>query len=361
MVLIVYLFIIFINLFMAYCKKNSKIVVSCSIIGWMLLMCGYRRPFWSDLDNYNLMYLGEQENTIGMKIIFYVGSKLNISFYTFHYILLFIFLLISVIFIVKLCENWHLSLALFGIYYIIITADQIKNHTAFIFLSIALLSLYKDKKVLTVVLLAIATAIHYSFILYLLIFLFTMPKSNKIKKIVLIFSGFVTLCCILKIDTIGLKYCIIILKSVARNFKATFLISKIEMYLKTRTNLGYILCFIFQMINYIMLKYSEKLSYKNEDSKLTKYALNVNEIGFMMFPLFIYNMQWYRIIRELLLLNYCVYGSTYYHLRRNTVRRAGYLLLILLSVIIWLFGDLCLKSKATSVLIPFFSNNMILG
>ena len=93
---------------------------------------------------------------------------------------------------------------------------------------------------------------------------------------------------------------------------------------------------------------------------VNKFILRINLVGFMLFPLFVFNQQWYRLIRDILILNYCAIGNAYYYLRINTSRRVLLFLLSILNVAVWLIGDLCIKTEPQSVLIPFFANNEFL-
>lgn len=363
MVIVIYLSVIIINLILAYKKKNSRLVMFISCIAIMLLMCGYRRPFYSDLDNYYYMYIGQQELPFGMKFIFKFFSTIGIDFYTVHYILLAIFLLVSMYVIRTYCENWHYAIALFSGYYIIISADQIKNHTAFIFLCLAIISLYKTQKVRASIFILIASSIHYSFIIYLLFILISPKKSKYIIKISIAISLIYAVIAIMKLDAIIINNFIPVITSMLGTKIGAFIEMKVQLYLSTRTGWGFLLCIGLQLLDFCLLKYSRNLMLERGATnkvEFIEFVMRLNEIGFIAFPLFVYNMQWYRIIRDLLLINYCVYGCTYYYLEKNTKIRLLYLCITLGSVYIWLIGDLCFKTTPDLVLIPFFTNNIIL-
>ena len=363
MVIATYLFIIIINLILAHEKKNSKSVMLISYIAIMLLMCGYRRPFYGDLDNYYYMYIGQQDLPIGMDFIFKIFSVRGIDFYTAHYILLGVFLFVSMYVIRKFCENWHYAIALFSGYYIIISADQIKNHTAFIFLCLAIMCLYKNQRVKATLFILFASLVHYSFVIYLLFVLISPKKSKQVIKICIAISLIYAVIATLRMDTVIVNNLIPAIISVFESKIETFAEMKVQHYFSTRTSWGFLLCVALQLINYVLLKYSRQLMIKRRVTnkiEFIDFVIRLNEIGFMAFPLFVYNMQWYRIIRELLLINYCVYGCTYYYLKKNTRSRLLYLCATLGSVYIWLIGDLCFKTTPELVIIPFFTNNIFL-
>lgn len=363
MVIVTYLFVIIINLILAHEKKNSRLVMFISCIAIMLLMCGYRRPFYGDLDNYYYMYIGQQELPVGMDFIFKIFSTIGIDFYTVHYILLAVFLLVSMYVIKTFCENWHYAIALFSGYYIIISADQIKNHTAFIFLCFAIICLYKNQKVKAVLFILIASSIHYSFIIYLLFVLISPKKSKYIIKICITISLIYALMATMKLDAVIVNNFIPAIISILGSKIGAFAEMKVQLYFSTRTSWGFLLCAGLQVLDFGLLKYSRNLMIKRGITNkidFIEFVIRLNEIGFMAFPLFVYNMQWYRIIRDLLLINYCVYGCTYYHLKKNTQSRLLYLCATLGSVYIWLIGDLCFKTTPDLVIIPFFTNNIFL-
>lgn len=363
MIVTTYLFIIIINLIMAHEKRNSKLVMFVSYVIIMILMCGYRRPFYGDLDNYYYMYIGQQDLPIGMDFIFKIFNKIGLEFYTVHYILLGIFTLVCMYVIGFFCENWHYAVALLSGYYIIISADQIKNHTAFIFLCLAIISLYKNKRGRAILFILISSLIHYSFIVYLLFIFISPKKSKKFIKFCMLFSIFYVIVASLQLDSIIINRFVPAIVSIFGTKIGTFIEMKIQLYLTTRTGWGFLLCVGLQFINFYLLKYSRKLLLKrNALNKINfiNFVIRLNEIGFMVFPLFVYNMQWYRIIRELLLINYCAYGCTYYVLKKNSRSRLLYLIFTLGSVYIWLVGDLCFKTTPDLVIIPFFTNNIFL-
>lgn len=363
MEIVVYLLIIIINLLFAHKKKNSKIVLFISCIGILILMCGYRRPFYGDLDNYYYMYIGKQDLPIGMNFIFQMFRILKVDFFTVHYILLAFFVSTSIFIIKSFCDNWHYTVALYTCYYIIISADQIKNHTAFIFLCFAIYFLYKNKKLLAFLFILIASSIHYSFVVYFLLIFLSSKKFDKLKMFCILISVIYAFIAFFNIDSMIINTFIPMIISIFGSKVGDFATEKALMYLSTRTGGGFLLCIGLQCLNYYLLKYSRKLLNNNGIfwyENFVDFVIRINEIGFIVIPLFIYNMQWYRIIRDLLLFNYCVFGVTYFYLFKNSYKRMYYLLITLGSTYIWLIGDLCLKTTPNLVLIPFFTNNLFL-
>lgn len=364
MTIVVFLTIIIINLFLAYSKNNSRVILWLSVFCMALLMCGYRRPFYGDLDNYQYMYDGIMDATIGLNFIFSLAKGVGISFWNIHYILLIIMLLVAVFLIRKCSLNWHFPIACFASYYIIISSDQIKNHTAFIFLIFAMYALYTEHKKMAMLLIVGAASIHYSFIVYLLLLLSCDDRKKHITRTVIYICFILTFLEIIGIGDV-LLYIISKMGGIIEKYLGIYALSKLQSYTENRTRFGYLLLFGFQIIDYYLLI----LSYKwlPEDNrggwtkKFNSFVINVNLIGFMFFPLFVYNQQWYRLIRELLLVNYCAYGNCYYLLPRNSGKRAYVLLSVIISVLIWFIGDLVVKTEMSGVLIPFFTNNEFLN
>lgn len=364
MTIVVFLAIIVVNLFLAYSKNNSRVILWLSVFGMALLMCGYRRPFYGDLDNYQYMYDGIMEATIGLKFIFSLAKGIGISFWYTHYILL-IIMLLAVVFLIRKCSlNWHFPIACFSAYYIIISSDQIKNHTAFIFLIFALYALYTEHKKIALLLIIGAMSIHYSFIVYLLLLLSCDDKKKYTTKIIICICFLLTFLEIIGIGDI-LLYAVSKMGGVIERYLGIYALTKLQSYTQNRTRFGYLLLFGFQIINYYLLNLTYKwLPENNRGGRIKKFnsfVINVNLVGFMVFPLFVYNQQWYRLIRELLLVNYCAYGNCYYLLPRNSNKRACVLLCVIISILIWFIGDLIVKTEMSGVLIPFFINNQFLN
>ena len=140
---------------------------------------------------------------------------------------------------------------------------------------------------------------------------------------------------------------------------------KLQNYTENRTRFGYLLLFAFQIIDFYLVdlccKWCNEAQSENEVmNNINKYIYKINMFGFILFPLFVFNQQWYRLIRDILILNYCVFSNTYNSLRINSQRRALILFVSIISVVVWLVGDLCIKTDPQGVLIPFFTNNVFL-
>lgn len=364
MTLFLFCLIVGINFFSSYLKKNSKFVLWMSIIGIAVLMCGYRRPFHGDLDNYQFMFEGKMDVTVGLGIIFSFAKKIGLSFWCVHYSIIVILLLTIVYIIKKYSYNWHFPLACFASYYIIISSDQIKNHTALIFFLLAIVALYNEKKILFTFLIIIAASIHYSFAIYIILLLIYNKKKKFITQIIVISALIISLFEIMGVGDI-LFYFISKADGFIENYLGSYALLKLQSYIGRRTGLGYLLLFLFQIINYYLLFVCEKWLPKtrkiDDVRKITVFVKNINVIGFICFPLFIYNQQWYRLIRELLVVNYCVYGNCYYLLPRHSRKGKILFCLTIINISIWFVGDLIMKSEMTSVMIPFFTNNLFLN
>lgn len=365
MVACVYATIIVINLFLAYCKKDIKWIKVISIIGIAVLMCGYRRPFYGDLNNYEYMFNGSMSTTIGLGFIFRLCQTIGLSFWQTHYLLIVLSLLTALFVIKKFSLSPHLAIALFTGYYIIISSDQIKNHAALIFLLLAIVALYEKKMVRAIVLLLIASSIHYSFIVYALIFFVVREDEKNLARTIIIVTSIITV-----LEILGIGDVLIILISrlggIVEKYLGAYGLYKLQNYTENRTRFGYLLLFGFQIMDYYLVKlgakWMQETGYHDERmEEVNNYVLRINLVGFMLFPLFVYNQQWYRLIRDILILNYCAMGNAYYYLRINSQRRAALLLLSIISVAVWLVGDLCIKTEPQSVLIPFFTNNAFLN
>lgn len=365
MVAVVYAIIILINIFLAFCKKNYRIIQLLSIIAIAVLMCGYRRPFYGDLNNYEYMLDGRMSTTLGLGFIFNLCKTIGLNFWQTHYLLIIVFLCVALYLLKKFTVGPHLAIALFAMYYIIISSDQIKNHTALIFLMLYIIALYDNKFVKAIAFIIIASAIHYSFIVYALLFFVVKEDEKQLARTIIMVTSVIT---VLEILGIGDVLVLVVSRmgGVVEKYLGAYGLFKLQNYTENRTRFGYLLIFAFQILDYYLVKLSGKWTletgFADENvQKINAFVLRINLLGFMLFPLFVYNQQWYRLIRDILILDYCVYGNAYYYLGIGSRRRAALLLLCILSVVIWLVGDLCIKTQPDSVLIPFFTNNAFIN
>ena len=364
MVACLYATIIVLNLFFAYCKKNIKWITVLSFVGIVILMCGYRRPFYGDLDNYEYMFNGSMSTTIGLGFIFGICRTIGLNFWQTHYLIIIMSLLSAMFVTKKFSLSPHLVIALYTGYYIIISSDQIKNHAALLFLLFSLVAYYDKKTLIAIILLLFASAIHYSFIAYALLLFTVRDYEKNIAKTIIICSSVITI-----LEIVGIGDILVLFVSrvggIVEKYLGTYGLEKLQNYTENRTRFGYLLLFGFQAMDYYLIKLGTKWMHETgycdtRSENVNKYILRINLIGFMLFPLFVYNQQWYRLIRDILILNYCAIGNSYYYLRINSSKRTILMLLSVLSVVVWLIGDLCIKTEPQSVLIPFFTNNAFL-
>lgn len=364
MVVCLYATIIIINLFFAYFKKNIKWIQVVSIIGIAILMCGYRRPFYGDLNNYEYMFDGSMSTTIGLSFIFKLCQIIGLDFWQTHYLLIILSLLTALFVINKFSLSPHLAIAQFTGYYIIISSDQIKNHAALVFLLLSIVAIYEKKMGWAIVLIVIASSIHYSFIAYILILFVVREDKKNLANTIIIVTTIITILEILGIGDV-LLLLVSRLGGIVEKYLGAYGLYKLQNYTENRTHYGYLLLFGFQIMDYYLVRIGTNWMEETGccDDRIigvNKFILRINLVGFMLFPLFVFNQQWYRLIRDILILNYCAIGNAYYYLRINTSRRVLLFLLSILNVAVWLIGDLCIKTEPQSVLIPFFANNEFL-
>ena len=308
MVACLYATIIVINLFLAFCKKNIKWIIILSMIGIAILMCGYRRPFYGDLNNYEFMFNGSMTTTIGLNCIFKICHIIGLNFWQTHYFLIIISLVTALFVLNRFSLSPHLVIALFTGYYIIISSDQIKNHAALIFLLLLIVALHEGKVFRAIILFVIASSIHYSFMAYALIFLVVREDKKNLAKSIIIVTSIITILEILGIGDV-LIFFISRFGGIVEKYLGAYGLYKLHSYTENRTRFGYILLFGFQIMDYYLVKFGTKWMHETSrcDERIedvNAFILRINLIGFMLFPLFVYNQQWYRLIRDILLLNY---------------------------------------------------------
>lgn len=101
-----------------------------------------------------------------------------------------------------------------------------------------------------------------------------------------------------------------------------------------------------------------RMTYENRFVNLVFW---INLLSSFFFPFFIITLQFYRLPRNLLLLNIISYAIVINKLNKDSLHRIFFIGSVIFSMIMWLFIDLVVTTSADRVLIPFFLNNYFLN
>lgn len=343
-------------------KKINSFFFFLSFISIYLLMSGYRNS--SGLSNdlsynqidYNKIVNGiESSYEIGFYFIMKLGSFFTDDFYLFRSYSLGFFLILLFYAIKKWASSPHYVISLFCSYLIILSSEQLRYFFAFVIfcisISILVYSNNPRKRLYFNILLILASLIHFSFIVYIIFNIEKLSFSKKREK---------------RIAITVILFCIIIFLNNNKIPGLTYLLKynnnyKISIYMGQKTNLGFLLPFILQATSIVLTLWAYKLSSKSNQLRTIIYPLHIyklNLLAIVFFPLFMLQLTFYRLIRNLLILNYFLYSDIIISKAVNFKNRLLFSSGVFMSIIIWFIVDLFITSPAKSLLIPFFTENI---
>lgn len=370
MAIFLYLFFIFINLFLSFkdyihpFNKNSRRalwgIVIFSFIIIYLFLSGYRNysGLSGDLNNLQTEYeyylrTGNSIYEGGYKIFMGVGKAFTLEFYTWRAIIIFFALLLNFYSIIRYAKNPHLVIALFFIFLIIPSAEQLRNFLAFSFFQVGLSQLIystksnKYKNFIFSLFVLIAGYVHSSFYIYIVILLIDKITLKYIKILV----WFVLLFCVV----IFLNNNNIPGFSIIINY---FENSRVSDYLNHNIRFGFLLYMFLHGLSlyilYVTMSLTQKLQIK--DLKIDK-VFNTNLLLIIFFPLLMVNGTFIRIFRNILLLNYFSFGE-FLSLRYFHSKKLIFVLIIVSSCVMWVYLTYFFANTPYALYFPFFLDNI---
>lgn len=377
-----YISILLNNIYFASKRKSNQILTIITL-AFLFIVISSAGPFYSfhaDYHNYYSNYYSVLErgilsnNQLGYSFIMIIGNLLGIPFDVFRVIVIAACLGILYKYVINRYKvNTNYVLGFYMIYAVIMDSEQFRNWIALTILLSGLRflesSLWKDRLKFIFIWL-ISISFHYSFALYAPLLFVNGNKDNKLIKRLVTLVLMLSLAIILNGNQIPFQG---LITSIGGG-------RIIESYLTTQTNLGFlipsimhgtsiILAYIARKIIYTKnelrdlnvlpndVRYEEVMSFTRE-RQLANVIYWINISMLMVFPFYIINVQFYRLMRSLLLLTYLICGIA----SRYILRRKNYWifnLIVLGSAFIWLYLDLIHRISPTRLLIPFFLENLL--
>jgi hypothetical protein len=325
-------------------------------------MSGYRNTsglsndlIYSEID-YNNVINGMKSNyEIGYVFLMKIGGIFTDNFYFFRSSVIGLFLFLLFYTIKKWAPSPHYVISLFCVYLIILSAEQLRYFLAFVIFSIGLSVLVYSKsnrkKLYFNFLLLIASSIHFSFIIYVVFNIKKISLNSKKEKLIATFVGMFCILIFLNNNKIpGLS----LLLNYVDNYK-------IRVYMSQTTNLGFLYPFLLQLTSIILTLWAYKLSIRSNQTKTlatSEHVYKINLLAVIFFPLFMLQLTFYRLARNILIINYFVFSDIRSSKNINYRKRKLFSIAVFTSIIIWFVVDLLITTPASNLLIPFFEENI---
>ena len=302
------------------------------------------------------------------------GNLFGLDFFTFRMLITGVCLLIIYKSIIKrYSHNSNYVILLYMIYQMIIDSEHFRNFISMTILLVAIRflekNLYKDK-IKFLILVLIASSIHTAFILYTpLVFANTKSKNRLIKGIAI---GTIFFTIIIFLNNNRIPFLQLIINIIDDQ--------KIIGYLSSKTNLGFLIPVVLHLTSVVLVWWSRRIitvkdsntsiivdlkdnGYsegvrKIKDIELGNLIFWINIIMIIFFPLYMLSVTFYRLGRNVLLLNFSIYSIASNKIGRKNAYKGIFDFAVICSAVLWLIMDLIVKTSPETVLIPFFTRNL---
>lgn len=325
-----YIIALIILLFSTLTGKLKKFSIIFSI--FVLIILAYGVSNGLDLYNYNNRYNNilniTSSREIGFQTIMRFFKSINIDFATFRCLMIIISFIIIILNIRKITDDASFFMLAYMSYFALMDIEQIRNFYALIVLVIAFKYLFEDNirsSIKYVVLILIASSIHSSFIVYILL-LIVKSKLN-ITKLTLR---------ALPVIVVGMLFLVryTSIQSTLLAFFASDEDTRAAGYSQAYSKLGWIIPAVIYIWNVLIIKYCNILSkkqkwnfsvkkYEYRDLKIIKNIKNIscdfimnrlymiNLVGLLFIPLYMNSLVFYRINRNIVMINLIFIGAIY--------------------------------------------------
>lgn len=380
--------LVVINLWLAYKKQYSKIVTIITLVAILLFMAGAGPGYTTenksmDYVNYERRYDNIEKVGLGYNIQFgytiiqKIGALFGLDFFWFRFIVIGICLFALYFFLIKkYTYNANFVLAFYLLYPMIIDSEQLRNFIAMTIVLVSIRLLEKSStfyRMMYLGVVGIAGTFHTAFLFYLPLVFVTNKKNSRFTKVIAASSLFMMAVMILNNNK--LPFADFIIETIDDR--------RVTRYLSSSTTLGFVMPLVLTISSIVLVLWAKRISdrdmkryrgnsllyVQNEVSEARiRYENNfitlifwINLLSSFFFPFFIITLQFYRLPRNLLLLNIITYAIAINKLKKESLHRIIYLGSIVVSMLLWVFIDLVVTTSADRVLIPFFLQNYFLN
>lgn len=344
MLIICDVFLIIVDLVCAYYSKKPRLVIVLNFVFMFVILSGYFEGV--DIFNYKYNYAqvaygssGIFQSDVGYALLERFCATRGFTFYTFKKICT----LLSLIFLFKgidfLTENPCFVYAGYLLYQIALDTIQFRNFMGCCFFVYALHFLFEDKmksKIMYIIFILIAASFHTVMILYLLFLIKDAKYILRIGAGVCVFVGALTILNNMRIPFMRQ------IVFVAKYFLKTGDFS--AYYSLTGPWDGSSYAFVLPIATLVAYIFIYRYFYKKTtDIEYYKIILNIDLVSLFSVPLCLIGFQWYRIVRNLGILNYC--GVAEAKNRINSTSRATnnnrrvMVFFLLVIVFVWMYMD----------------------
>lgn len=384
MTILIFSIIFLFNILLVISNKTSRVVSFLSLITIIFLMTGNGladnslRDYYYYMKDYEALRfapLNLNFNSlsdfisaeIGMDIINKFGNILGLEFFSFRFIL--ITLSIFALFFPSIKSkrgNNHLVIIFYMIYPMIIDSIQLANLLALVLLTYSIFFLSKNSRkgdFIAIIFWLLSVSIHSAFIFYIIIFLIKFPFTDRTFKL---FIGVVGVLSI--ISTIAPNLILNLVEPLIASLDDSRITSYFEFDQVNFVRTIQIICINIVTLYSLYIGsrfYFNKQDFKNSvlDNYKTKSNHNafiknvyfLNFISVIFFPLYIVDLNFYRLSRNYIFMNADAQSIIYNDMNKKNSKSLLFLILCFLIVLLWFYYEF--GTSFEGVLVPFFTQN----
>ncbi len=356
--IIIYYIILGVIVIASFMNKKSRILSYISRFVIFLIMVGNTEN--ADMRAYVLEYNHGLHGNFALQDAGYsmaqhiIQTYLHLEYWGFKCIMV----LLSLILIEKAIKyfnaNDNFVWGAYLAYLVFIDTIQVRNFIAMAIFVFSLIYYAKGGKKNTLIfcaLLTIASTFHVLFVYYFFFLVFKIDDKKIVRNSCIVFGVLLFL----------VSY--ITKNSIWGMIAGTFLGGRGSRYFSSFTKYSWIGCLLLFLLGLIPFVIDNKntVALMSEKRGFLRIILNLNYCIMPALPLLLMNSNFYRLFRDILILNYIAYSLILEKYRLNSARRMLLLITMWVTVFLWNYCDYSLLNQRKDTIVPIWENNMFFG
>ena len=348
MTIFIYIFVVALNITIGHYynkRKRKKIngsIYWISFILIFLLMAGYRNTsglsndlIYHEIDFENVASGLQSDYEFGYIFLVKIGSYFTSDFYIFRSGIIALFLLMLFFTIKKWSPSPHYVIAFYTSYSSILSSEQLRYFLAFVLFIVGLsqfiYSQNKQKKLIFGLFLILAITIHFSFAIYFIFFINGFSENNRREKIIALLV--LLFCIVIYLNSNQIPGLSAVLNEV-ENYK-------VSVYFNQSTKLGFLYPFFLHFLSILLMRWALIIANKTDNEELKANINNIyklNLIAVIFFPLYMLQLTFYRLARNILMINYFGFSNFLTTFKKIQFQTEYISLILNLKIIIYIFS-----------------------
>ncbi|MFC5703547.1 EpsG family protein [Cohnella faecalis] len=367
MIYFAYSIVVIINSFLAYSRNHSRIIAFITAVFiWLLFWSNTLNP---DLQAYVRDYIYLQNNVPletyqtepGFIILMKLGISLGLSYTAFLSLVTAVCYALIYRTIKKYTNNMSYVYLMYLLHPVFLDIVQFRNFIIMSILVSAIPLLVEDtgkSKIKYLLLILVAASIQNLAIVYAPLLLVNRANKNKLVKYIACFIVLFSI--VLLFNGNKIPY----IENIVQNINN----DRIDRYLSGVGRLGFLIAWGLHIIYFLLIYWSKKVIDRNKTSDkkndeiiaFVNIVFWINVFAFAFFPLYMMDMAFYRVIRNLILVNAIVFSIASNSFASGNVKKLVFNFTVLLGASAWFSYDI-LGPHFITVFKPIFENNIFIG